>query len=123
MIVGPAITVADIHAERDRRLAAGFDFDFGDARGVHRIGTTPADMIGWDEVTKLATAAINLGAPAHPITILTDTGAAQITAQEWQSIIVAAGAVQQPIWLASFALAAMVPLPADFTDDAWWAAP
>src|SRR5690606_41968408 len=45
----PALVVA----ERDRRLAMGFDYDFQDERGVHRISTTPADMAGWDEVTKL----------------------------------------------------------------------
>jgi hypothetical protein len=48
----PVVTVADVVAERARRLALGFLYDFGDARGVHHIGTTLDDMNGWDEVAK-----------------------------------------------------------------------
>ena len=33
----PLIGPAHVEAEQRRRLAAGFDFDFGDARGVHHI--------------------------------------------------------------------------------------
>ena len=40
--------VAGILSERARRLATGFDYDFGDERGIHHIGTTPEDKRGWD---------------------------------------------------------------------------
>jgi hypothetical protein len=108
--------------ERSRRLGLGFDYDFGekDPRGVHRIGTTDADLVGWDEVSKIAQAAINLGASDTPITIVTDTGPAIVTALEWQSILVAAGQYRQPIWAASFALQAMDPIPQGFADDKHW---
>jgi hypothetical protein len=42
-----------IRQERDARLERGFIYDFGLGRGPHLIGTTPSDMRGWDEVTKL----------------------------------------------------------------------
>ncbi|MBC44158.1 MAG: hypothetical protein CML19_18225 [Pusillimonas sp.] len=112
--------------ERQRRLALGFDYDFGDARGVHRIGTTDADMAGWDEVTKIAQALINGGFGSTTIDIVTDTGPATVTAVEWQSILIAAGQFRQPIWAASFALqalAATTGIPVDFTDDSYWTAP
>ena len=109
-----------VNAERDRRLALGFNYDFGDERGIHRIGTTAEDNRGWDEVTKLAQALINGGQAGQTITILTDTGPTTVTAAEWQSILLAAAAFRQPIWAASFALASMVPIPADFADDSYW---
>jgi hypothetical protein len=120
--VPPAPTAVDIIAERDRRLALGFDYDFGDARGVHRIGTTPADMTGWDEVTKGAQAALSLGQPTFAIQLVTDTGPVTVTALEWQAVLAAATAHRQPIWAASFALQAMNPIPADYADDARWPA-
>jgi len=109
-----------VAVERERRLRAGFDYDFGDARGVHRIGTTEQDMVGWDEVTFVAQAAINAGLPAMEIAIVTDTGPATVTAMEWQSILLAAGAARQPIWAASFYLQALNQIPADYADDARW---
>lgn len=111
-----------VEIERARRLAAGFDFAFGDARGVHRIGTTPSDLAGWDEVTTLAQAMINAGQPDGQITIVTDTGPANITATEWQSILIAAANFRQPIWAASFALQAMDEIPLDFAADGYWPA-
>jgi hypothetical protein len=114
------ITPQDVWAERDRRLALGFDYDFGDERGVHHIGTTKADLEGWDEVTELASAAIALGQPSAQVAIATNTGACIVTAMEWQSILIAAGQARQPIWAASFALQAMDPIPADFENDAYW---
>lgn len=117
--VPPLHRVAEIIAERERRLAAGFDYDFGDARGVHRIGTTGADMIGWDEVTKLANARIAMGS-AEPIAIVTDTGPAEVTPTEWQAVLLAASAFRQPIWAASFALQGMNPIPTDVADDQYW---
>lgn len=116
----PTPTVDDVISERARRLALGFDYDFGDARGVHRIGTTPADMAGWDEVAKGALAAIALGQPQTAIEIITDTGAVTLTALEWQSVIAAATAWRQAVWHASFALQALAPIPAAFADDARW---
>lgn len=111
-----------VQEECARRLAAGFDYDFGDARGVHRIGTTERDMAGWKEVTDVANAAINLGNPSLEIAIATDTGIATVTAMEWQAILVAAAQFRQPIWAASFALQAMESVPANYADESYWAA-
>jgi hypothetical protein len=107
-------------AERARRFAGGFDYDFGDSRGVHHIGTTPEDLAGWDEVTTLSSAFINLGNGSATIDIVTNTGPVTLTATEWQSILVAAGLFRQPIWAASFVLQAMDPIPPDFADDSYW---
>lgn len=115
-----APTEADVIAERERRLALGFDYDFGDDRGVHRIGTTKADMAGWDEVAKLAAAKIAKGEGSATILISTDTGPVLVTALEWQDILVAAGDVRQPLYQASFVLMAMDPIPTDYADDARW---
>ena len=115
-------THAAVDEERSRRLALGFSYDFGDSRGVHHIGATAADWAGWDEVTMLAQALINTGSGSMEISIDTDTGPVTITATEWQLILLAAGAHRQPIWLGSFALKAMDPIPADFaTNDSYWA--
>lgn len=119
-IRGPVVRETDVTTERERRLALGFDYDFGDSRGVHRIGTTKADLQGWDEVTKAAQAAINLGVPSTSFNIVTDTGAAVVTALEWQSILTAGAQFRQPIWAASFALLAATPIPMDFTMDSHW---
>jgi hypothetical protein len=119
---GPSVSIADVETERARRLAAGFDYDFGDDRGIHRIGTTLDDMQGWDEVTKFANALVAIGDTATTILIATNSGAAEVTAFEWQHILVAAGAFRQPIWQASFALENLNPIPADYDDDARWVA-
>lgn len=107
-------------AERQRRLNLGFEFDFEDARGVHRIGTTPADQVGWNEVTTIAQVILNGGDTTTEIEIITDTGPVNVTAVEWQQILMAAGMARQPIWKASFALQEMDPIPADYTDDSYW---
>ena len=116
----PPITPARVQAERNRRLAEGFDYDFGDARGVHRIATTAQDMAGWDEVTQWSGAMIAKGTPDATLTIATDTGPATVTALEWQDLLAAATAFRQPIWQASFALQAMDPIPQDYDDNAHW---
>lgn len=113
-------TVDDVIVERSRRLALGFDYDFGDARGIHHIGTTPQDMAGWDEVTKFAHAIINANDTATTIAIVTNTGPTQVTALEWNAILIAAGEFRQPIWQASFVLQTMDPIPEDYTDDSYW---
>lgn len=115
-----ASMLAGIVEERTRRLALGFDYDFQDARGLHRIGTAAADQLGWSEVTTLSNALIALGDIATAITAVTDTGPVEITALEWQSILVAAGQFRQPIWAASFVLQAIDPIPADFAADEYW---
>lgn len=114
------IALAGIVVERTRRLAAGFDYDFGSARGIHRIGTTDADQIGWSEVTTLSNALIALGDTTTKITAVTDTGPVEMYAIEWQAILVAAGQFRQPIWAASFLLQAMESVPADFTANQYW---
>lgn len=111
----------EVRTECARRLALGFDYDFQDARGAHHIGTTERDMVGWDAVTKIAQAAINLGLPGTTIDISTDTGVCTITAMEWQRILLAGGVAQQPIWQASFVLQAMDSIPSDYTNDKYWA--
>lgn len=116
------VVKADVIRERDRRLSLGFDYDFGDARGVHRIGTTDEDRKGWQEVTDVSNAAINSGAPNVEIKISTDTGEVVITAQEWQSILLAAAAFRQPIWQASFALTALDPILDTYALDENWEA-
>lgn len=115
----PPATAAMVQRECARRLALGFDYDFGDARGVHRIGTTERDMSGWQEVTMLAQARINAGDTAK-ITIATDTSAVQVSPSEWNAIMLAASAFRQPIWLASFVLQAMTPIPDDYAADERW---
>lgn len=110
----------DVAAERERRLELGFGYDFGDARGNHFIGTTKADMAGWDEVTKLANALIMSGQPDTKIAIMTGNGPVEVTAMEWQKVLIAAGAHRQPIFAASFALQYADPIPDDYKDDQYW---
>ena len=113
-------TAAQVQAERRRRLALGFEYDFGDARGVHTFATTEKDMEGWNEVTQWASAMIAKGAPGATILISTETAPATVTAMEWQDILASASAFRQPIWQASFALQAQDPIPHDFKDDSYW---
>lgn len=118
--VPAAPTSSEVGRERDRRLALGFDYDFGDARGVHNMATTEADMRGWDEVTKIAAASIAVGSPGAQISIKTETGPTQVTAFEWQQVLLAAAAFRQPIWAASFVLQSSDPIPANYADDVHW---
>jgi hypothetical protein len=113
-------TIEDVRAECDRRLAVGFTYDFGNGRGVHRFGTTDRDMKGWSQVTQTAQAAINLGMPNSQIHISTDSGECDITALEWQQVLLAAAQFGQPIWQASFALQAQNPIPSDYRSDERW---
>lgn len=113
---------AGVAAERDRRLAGGFSFDFGDGRGVHVFATTEADLRGWREVGDYAEALRANGDTVTTIAILTETGATTVTAAEWANILIAASAFRQPIWAASFVLQAMDPIPSDYIDDGYWPA-
>jgi len=113
-------TANDIAVERNKRLAGGFLYDFGDARGSHHIATSKEDLENWNEVTQIANALIMSGHPDTPIGIMTDTGATEVTAMEWQSILIKAGQVRQPVFAASFALQAMSPIPFDYTDEKYW---
>lgn len=113
-----APTVAMIGKERDRRLSLGFDYNFGDKRGVHHIGTSPADMVGWGEVSTYAGALLDMGDVETKIAIVTDTGPCEVTAPEWRAIEVAAATFRQPIWAKSFVLSAL--LPTDYANDAHW---
>lgn len=110
----------DVIVERNRRLEAGFDHDFKDPRGVHRIGTTKADLEGWNEVDKLAGLIRRGAVPENAITISTDTGPATITTEEWDQIQAEAHAFRQPIWHASFTLQDMTPIPSDYDHDSYW---
>lgn len=110
----------DVQAERERRLALGFAYDFQDVRGVHQIGTTPADMVGWRDVIDYANALIDTGDTTTQITIVTDTGPTAVTAPEWQAIMLQAAVIRQTIWAGSFALQAMSPIPVNYDDDSYW---
>lgn len=117
----PPITVEQVVAERERRLALGFNYDFGDARGVHRIGTTKRDLEGWDEVSKYVGALIDAGQTSTTIHIATDTGPCTVTPIEWRAIEIASAQYRQPLWAKSFALMALAPtIPADYTNDSYW---
>ena len=115
-----APTIADVEKERERRLSLGFNYNFGDARGVHHIGTTAKDMKGWDEVSAASQALVAIGQPSTQIDVVTNTGSASVTALEWQMVLIAAAAARQPIWAKSFELEAMSPIPADFAADSYW---
>ena len=116
-----APTARNVIAERERRLALGFDYDFGDVRGVHRIGTTKNDLEGWDEVSKYAGALIDAGQTSTTIHIATDTGPCTVTPIEWRAVEIASAQYRQPLWAKSFALMASNPIPADYTNDSYWA--
>lgn len=120
----PAPTVEDVVQERSRRLALGFDYDFGSTGtpSIQHVGTTEQDMQGWNEVTTWADSQIALNDTTSTVTILTDNGQATVTALQWMGVINAASAFRQPIWRDSFALQAMSPIPSDYTDDKWWLA-
>ena len=115
-----APTAVDVQTQRARRLALGFAYDFGDARGVHHIGTTPDDMVGWRDVIDYANALIDSGDTTTKIAIVTDTGPAEVTAPEWQAIMLVAASVRQTLWAKSFALQAMQPIPGDYANDSYW---
>lgn len=115
----PGLSILDIVEERNRRLSLGFDYNFNDERGIHHIGTTEDDMKGWDEVTTWATAQVALD-KTDSINILTNTGAATITALEWMRILEAASAFRQLLWQYSFVLQSMDLIPSDYKDDKWW---
>lgn len=104
----PAVLVDYAKALCEQKLAGGFDYDFGDARGVHRIGTTAGDLKGWDEVEKIFAIASRMGDLAKTVTIATDTGVAVINLGDWNGIMLAAEAFRQPIWAASFAIQAKI---------------
>lgn len=109
-----------VQAERKRRLQLGFSYDFGDARGVHHIGTTDEDMLGWRDVIDYANALIDSGDTTTLIDIVTDTGPAQVTAPEWQAVMLQAATVRQTLWAKSFALQALSTIPGDYANDSHW---
>lgn len=111
---------AGILEERARRIAMGFEYDFGDERGVHYIQTRPADEEGWKQADRWASAMTGLGDTESTLLINTSRGPVQVTAPEWHAIVAHGASVQQPIWQASFVLRAMDPVPEDYADDKWW---
>jgi len=120
MMEKPAANSDDVIREREKRLAEGFEHDFGDERGIHHIGTTPQDMAGWSEVTQFAQAAAASGLGTTPINIVTNTGPVQLTAMEWLGVLLHAAVVRQPIWANSFIIQEMKPIPEDYGDDKYW---
>lgn len=118
---GPNID--DVVAARELRLETSFLYDFHDVRGAHNFGMTKQDMAGWDEVTKLASALIMSGQPDMMIAIKTNTGPVEVSAIEWQNVLIRAAQVRQPIFAASFALQAMSPIPSDYQDAKYWPEP
>ncbi|WP_299307801.1 hypothetical protein [uncultured Croceicoccus sp.] len=111
---------AALIAERERRLAAGFDYDFGDTRGTHRIGTAEADMHAWSrDVTPYAQALAGTGDDTTRIAIVTDTGPAAVTGREWLEVLKAAAAVRQPIYHRYFELLAGDPAIDVSADENW----
>lgn len=119
--VPPSPIKNQVEAERDRRLAlASFTYDFGDARGVHTIGTDEKDMEAWmREVMPIAQARLALS-DATPIDIVTNTGPVSVAPAEWMDIINTGAAGRQAIWQYYFALIAMDPIPSDYQDDQYW---
>lgn len=115
----PSPTVDNVAFERNVRLAVGFYYDFSDARGVHHIGTTEADMVGWADVSTWANSQIALN-KTDTVTIVTDTGPVSVSALDWMHILDAAGSFRQPIWAASFALENQNPIPQDYKDNKYW---
>ena len=69
----PPISADEVEAERTRRLELGFDYDFGDARGIHHVGTVVGDTVGWNEVTQYANALIDSGDTTTTIAIATNS--------------------------------------------------
>jgi hypothetical protein len=112
--------IAAVERERVRRLAAGFDYDFGDERGVHRIGTTEEDRKGWADVNIAAFKAVARGQGQKILHIFTNSGPVDVTADEWLAILDADEAFRQPIWQMSFALQAMEPIPQDIENQEYW---
>lgn len=115
-----ALMVVKVQDERERRLELGFSYDFGDARGVHTIGTTKEDWKGWNEVINLANALIDSGSGSTTIDIVTNTGPVTVTALEWQAIMLAGAVSRQTIWAKSFALQAQNPIPEDYNANSHW---
>lgn len=114
-----AALIAAIDAERDRRLAAGFSYDFAD-EGLHWLATTPADLAGWAAVTAVAQAMMLAGSTDR-IVIRTETGTAHVTAAEWNAAMLHyRQTIEQPVLLAALALKAMNPIPQDAANPAYW---
>lgn len=117
---GP-LTPDDVVAEQRRRLALGFDYDFGDVRGVHHIATTEQDMQDWQEVTTWATLMKLTGDTTATLMIATSTGIAEVTADDWLAVLAAGTASRQPIFQGAFWLMAQDPVPTDYaTNEAYW---
>lgn len=116
-------TAEDVYRERDRRLALGYDFDFGDARGVHHFATDDENMKGWNKVTDWAGLQLIVGNTLDWVELDTDTGQVAVVPVEWVAIFQAMTTWQQTLYSAAPTIAAMTPIPGDYTDDARWASP
>lgn len=110
----------DVKAERNKRLLSSFKYDFGDKRGVHVISLSSADMTGWDEVDKRASALLALGDEKSTIKIKTETGFVDVTPLEWKLLIIAMTDFRQSIREAYFKIKEMKRLPDNFNSDSYW---
>jgi len=121
VVVPPlAPTIANVDAERDRRLGLGISYNFGDARGTQTIGTTATDMASWQQVALWAQTKQTLGETTATTLILTNSGSATIVPMDWFKIADAISAMQQPIWAHALALYQMNPIPANYAADSYW---
>ncbi len=108
-------------AELNRRLAAGFDYDFADQRGVHHFGTTDADMKRrMQEVTHL----LKRQWPWASQAVRSASRPTRTNLRhrfEWWHVLDAAAEWRQPLYAAYFALKALPEIPADYAaNPAYW---
>lgn len=93
-----------VEKRRKAKTSIGYNYDFGDARGVHTIGTTVKDRDGWDEVWRLSDSLIKKNQGTATLKIRTDTGETTITASEWPDIQAAGTLYFQPVYDASWTI-------------------
>jgi len=124
------VTSADVDAERDRRISAGFEFN-----GVTYQSRLPGGQLSgdWDVITgKAVEALIAVMGGAQPgdlrwsdpgedfAWIAANNSRVPMDAQTVIELGKAASAHRSAHTFAGSDLKAMTPIPADFRDDKWW---